>query len=116
MVQGERNEQFESFHFFESRLDVSPSGVVVFSSKYLERDALFFWSLKQGKVVGRYEFRQLVSILSPAWAPDGKSVVYVRQGEAFVPREVEIGAVNTTQVAVTSGIQPGEEVALQPRP
>lgn len=67
VVQGERNEQFESFHFFESRIDVNPHGVATFSSKYAERDALFFWDLKQGKVVGRYQFAELVSILSPAW-------------------------------------------------
>ncbi len=76
VVKGERTDQFESFHFFESRLDVSAAGVVVFSSKYLDRDALFFWSLAQRRVVGRYEFPQLVSILSPAWAPDGRSVVF----------------------------------------
>src|SRR6266513_36153 len=76
VVQGERNEQFESFHFFESRIDVSPHGVATFSTKYAERDALFFWALEQGKVVGRYQFAELVSILSPAWAPDGKSVVF----------------------------------------
>jgi peptidase MA superfamily protein/WD40 repeat protein len=76
VVQGERSEQFESFHFFESRIDVSTNGVATFSSKYAERDALFFWDLKQSKVVGRYQFPELVSILSPAWAPDGKSVVF----------------------------------------
>jgi len=76
VVQGERSEQFESFHFFESRIDVHPNGVAAFSSKYAERDALFFWDLKGGKVVGRYQFSELVSILSPAWAPDGKSVVF----------------------------------------
>jgi Tol biopolymer transport system component len=76
VVQGERSEQFESFHFFESRIDVSAHGVATFSSKYAERDALFFWDLKQSRVVGRYQFPELVSILSPAWAPDGKSVVF----------------------------------------
>ena len=76
VVQGERSEQFESFHYFESRLDVNPQGIAAFSSKYAERDALFFWSLKGRKVVGRYQFPELVSILSPAWAPDGKSVVF----------------------------------------
>ena len=76
VIQGERSEQFESFHFFESRIDVSPHGVAAFSSKYAERDALFLWDLKQGKVVGRYQFAELVSILSPAWAPDAKSVVF----------------------------------------
>jgi peptidase MA superfamily protein/WD40 repeat protein len=76
VVQGERSEQFESFHFFESRIDVNRTGVATFSSKYAERDALFFWDLKTAKVVGRYQFPELVSILSPAWAPDGKSVVF----------------------------------------
>ncbi|MGH7530050.1 MAG: hypothetical protein ACREMN_06675 [Gemmatimonadales bacterium] len=76
VVEGERTEQFESFHFFESRIDVNPEGVAAFSSKYAERDALFFWSLGRGEVVGRYQFPELVSILSPAWAPDGESVVF----------------------------------------
>ena len=76
VVQGERSEQFESFHFFESRIDVNANGVAAFSSKYAERDALFFWDLTRTTVVGRYQFPELVSILSPAWAPDAKSVVF----------------------------------------
>ena len=76
VVKGERSPQFESFHFFESRMDVSAAGVVVFGSRYQDRDALFFWSLDKRRVVGRYQFPELVSILSPAWVPDGKSVVF----------------------------------------
>jgi multidrug efflux pump subunit AcrA (membrane-fusion protein) len=45
---------------------------------------------------------------------DGKSIVYVKQGDAFVPREVEIGGITNTQVAIVGGIQEGEEIALQP--
>ena len=44
----------------------------------------------------------------------GKTIVYVKQGEAFVPHEVEIGGITNTHVAVVSGIQEGDEVALQP--
>src|SRR5437867_7369488 len=76
VVKGERSPQFESFHFFESRMDVNPKGVVVFGSRYQDRDALFFWNLAKNKVVGRYQFPELVSILSPAWVPDGESVVF----------------------------------------
>ena len=44
----------------------------------------------------------------------GKTIVYVKQGDAFVPREVEIAGITNTQVAVASGIEEGEEIALQP--
>ncbi len=44
----------------------------------------------------------------------GKTVVYVKHGEAFVPREVALAGATSTQAAVVSGIQEGEEVALQP--
>lgn len=75
IVKGQQSAEFESFHPFASRLDVR-NGVAVFTSKYLERDALFFWDLDRGKVVGRYQFPELVSILSPTWAPDGESVIF----------------------------------------
>jgi hypothetical protein len=74
-VKGERSEQFESFHSQASRLEVQ-EGIAVFSSRYLDRDALFFWDLTENRVVGRYQFPELVSILSPTWAPDGESVVF----------------------------------------
>ncbi len=76
VVQGERTAEFESFHPFASRLDVSPAGVVVFSSQYQDRDALFFYDLVARRVVGRYQFPDLVSILSPSWSPDGSAVVF----------------------------------------
>jgi hypothetical protein len=75
VVRGERTAEFESFHPFASRMDVR-EGVVTFSSKYLDRDALFFWDLAEDKVVGRYQFPNLVSMFSPTWAPDGQSVVF----------------------------------------
>ena len=76
VVKGERNEQFESFHFFASRMDVSREGVVAFSSRYFDRDALFLWSVQRNEVLGRYQFEGIVSVLSPTWAPDGRSVVF----------------------------------------
>jgi hypothetical protein len=43
----------------------------------------------------------------------GKSVVYVRRNAGgFAPREVEIAGENNTQVALSGGLQEGEEVAL----
>jgi hypothetical protein len=74
-VTGERSAEFESFHPFSSRLDAR-NGVAAFSSKYLERDAIFLWDLAANRVVGRYQFDELVSILSPAWLPDGGSLIF----------------------------------------
>jgi multidrug efflux pump subunit AcrA (membrane-fusion protein) len=43
---------------------------------------------------------------------DGKAVVYVKHDNSFAPQEVEIAALNNTQVAV-KGIPEGAEVALR---
>jgi HlyD family secretion protein len=43
---------------------------------------------------------------------DGHPVVYVKQGDAFTPREVELGMASNTEVTIRSGLQAGEEVAL----
>lgn len=75
VVKGERTPEFESFHLFDSRLDVQGQRLA-FTSKYLDRDALFIWDLKRGKMIGRFQFPTLVGILSPAWTPDGQSIVF----------------------------------------
>lgn len=74
-VPGERSAEFESLHAFSSRIDAR-GGVLLFASKFGERDALFFWDIARGKVVGRYQFPSLMAIVSPTWAPDGKRVAF----------------------------------------
>jgi len=44
---------------------------------------------------------------------DGKPVVYVKQAGAFSMREVELGLASNTEVSVRSGVQAGDEVALE---
>ena len=75
LVHGQRSPEFESFHEFSSRMD-SREGVLLFASKYGDRDALFFWSMEKERVVGRYQFDSLVSIMSPAFAPDGRRIAF----------------------------------------
>jgi len=76
VVQGERSAEFESFHVFESRLDVSGRGVLAFTTKFQDRDALVLWDLAGERVVGRYQFADIVSILGPSWSPDGERIVF----------------------------------------
>lgn len=76
-VHGQRSAEFESFHTFESRMDLSKDGILAFASKFQERDALFLWDVDRDRVVGRYQWDDLVGIKSPAFSPDGRKAVFV---------------------------------------
>jgi WD40-like Beta Propeller Repeat len=71
-----RSADLESFHPFESRVDPSRPGYLLFSSKSHDRDALVIWDLRKNEVSGRYQFDELVSILSPTWGADGRTVIF----------------------------------------
>ena len=75
-VRGGRSAEFESFHPFQTRMDVSSKGTLLFASKFHEKDALFLWNLDRNKKVGRYSFKGLVGISSPSWGPDEKTLVF----------------------------------------
>lgn len=75
VVEGGRSPEFESLHPFSSRIDVR-DGVVLFASRFGERDALVFWDIARASVVGRYQYPGLTSILSPQWSPQGDRVVF----------------------------------------
>lgn len=42
----------------------------------------------------------------------GKSLVYVKQGDRFVTREVRLGERNNTQAEILAGLKAGDEIAL----
>ncbi len=76
ILEGEKTAQFESLHAYDSRIDVHAAGLVVFVSKYLQRDALFLWDVDEKRIVGRYQWPDLVGIQSPAWDPGGGRIVF----------------------------------------
>jgi hypothetical protein len=84
VVAAGRSADLESFHPFDSRMDASRRGYLLFTARYGDRDALVVWDLKRAKMAGRYQFDRLVSILSPMWMADGKSIVFSGLSESGV--------------------------------
>jgi hypothetical protein len=84
VVTGGRTADLESFHAFDSRMDASRPGYLLFAARYGDRDALVVWDLRRAKVAGRYQFDRLVSILSPMWMPDRQSIVFSGLSESGV--------------------------------
>jgi hypothetical protein len=76
VVRGQRNPQFESFHPFQSRIDVSRKGELVFVSKWNESDALFVMDLAKKRVTLKRHFDGMTTLSSPAWSPDGSRIAF----------------------------------------
>lgn len=76
IVRGQRGAQFESFHPFQSRIDVSRSGELAFVSKSSGRDALFIMDLAKKDIVHRGHVDGLISLASPAWSRDGTKIAF----------------------------------------
>ena len=84
VVVGGRSAELESFHPFDSRMDASRPGLLLFTARYGDRDALVIWDLERERVAGRYQFDEIVSLLSPQWLPDGRSIVLSGLSESGV--------------------------------
>ena len=76
LIQGEKTDEFEAFHLFQSKLDISKNGVLAFITKSGENDALHLYDLKNNRLAKTYNFKDLVVIGSPSWSPDGKQIAF----------------------------------------
>ena len=84
IIRSGRGATFENLHAFDSRVDASRPGLLLFSTRYEDRDALLIYDRSLRRIRGRYQFPSLVSILSPAWAPDGHSVIFSGLAESGI--------------------------------
>jgi hypothetical protein len=76
VIEGEQSDEFEAFHPFRSRIDVSKNGVLAFVTKSGENDALHLYDVVTNEIVQTFRFNGLVSMGSTSWAPDGKRLVF----------------------------------------
>ncbi len=84
LITAGRSTSFENLHAFDSRIDATRAGLLLLSTRFQDRDALVVYDRARRKVVGRYQFPSLVSVLSPVWGPDGASVIFSGLAESGV--------------------------------
>lgn len=76
VVRGERSEDFEAFHLFESRLDVSASGTLAFVTKRGGADVVHLYDLAAGRREAMLGFDELVALYSPTLSEDGRWLAF----------------------------------------
>ncbi len=76
VIEGERSEEFESFHFFRTGIGISSNGILAFATKSGENDALHFYNIKTDKMMDDYHFKNIVQVGSPSFSPDGNKVTF----------------------------------------
>ncbi len=76
IVKGERTSEFESFNLLRSKIDANNNGELVFVAKSKGKDAIYRVNLRDGKVLDRVQFDNLVTLFSPNWSPDGRRIVF----------------------------------------
>ncbi|HLF14454.1 MAG TPA: BamA/TamA family outer membrane protein [Bacteroidota bacterium] len=76
VVQGEKTEEFEAFHLFQSKIDISADGRLAFVTKSGENDALHIFDLVSDRTIAAYHFAGLVVIGSVSWSPDGRRLAF----------------------------------------
>lgn len=76
LIKGERDERFESFHFFESRTSVSRKGQLAFVTKSGGSNSIHIYNLEEEVLEGSLQFKNLIAIYSPSWSPSGDQLVF----------------------------------------
>lgn len=76
VIRGEKTSEFETFHLFQSSIDISKDGLVAFVTKSGATDEIHFYSIPDGEVIKDYQDDNLINITSPKFSKDGGKVVF----------------------------------------
>lgn len=76
VIGGERTDELEAFHLFQSRIDASPDGLLAFVTKSGEKDRLHIYNVRRQAMERSLRFDDLVMIGSVSWSPDGRRLAF----------------------------------------
>lgn len=76
VLRGEKTDEFESFHLFQSSIDVSKNGILTFVTKSGATDVIHFLDANSYQLIKTFQRNYLISISSPKFSDDGNKVVF----------------------------------------
>ncbi len=76
LIEGEREEDFESFHLLENTMDVSTDGRVAFVTQSLATDVIHIYSIQNEKIIETLRFDGIIRIKSPSFSKDSNKIVF----------------------------------------
>jgi hypothetical protein len=76
VIRGEKTSEFETFHLFQSSIDISKDGILLFVTKSGATDEIHFYSIPQQQIIKNYQTEELININSPKFSNDGRKIVF----------------------------------------
>jgi Omp85 superfamily domain len=76
ILRGEKSEELESFHLFQSSIDISKNGIIAFITKSGAADAIHLFSVKDDKIIEDFQREDLITMSSPKFSHDGNKVTF----------------------------------------
>lgn len=76
IIQGEREEEFERFHFLQPSMDVSNEGTIAFVTKSGATDVIHFYDAEAKEKTGEFSSDSILSISAPKYNGDGSKLLF----------------------------------------
>jgi hypothetical protein len=76
ILQGEKTEELEAFHLFQSSIDITKDGMLVFVTKKGATDAIHIYSTIRNEIINTYQYDHLINLSSPKFSSDGSRIVF----------------------------------------
>ena len=75
LLQGEKEEAYETFHLLENSIDVFDDKII-FVSKAGKTDAIHVYSIEEEKVIKSYQWDELITVEGTKYSYDGNKIVF----------------------------------------
>lgn len=76
VLRGEKTDEFESFHLFQSSIDISKNGILTFVTKSGATDVIHFMDINSYQIIKSFRRDYLISISSPKFSDDGNKIAF----------------------------------------